>query len=212
MRRGWRKGVKKSSLCVLEGWMMNDRCRTKIVTERFGNELLICFFGFWQKSVTIILPSGTHWTDLYWSCTEWKYTPLIRQNRKLAAQFPSRLIEILQISFFLPPRGNMCRTASVCVSLWLRMEQDSMGAAGLMESSSSCLSRAHLSAPLWAVRLHHTERLTSRCHKTWQQLIWLHLWSPNPICEILALFSVSGGSGSTPWGCFRALQCWEITC
>lgn len=70
------------------------------------------------------------------------------------------------------------------------------GAAGLT-------GRARLSAPLWAARLHHTtERLTSLCHKTWQ-LIGLHLWSRNPICEILALFFlVSGGSGSTPWGCF----------
>lgn len=97
--------------------MMNDRCRTKIVTERFGNELLICFFGFWQKSVTIILPSGTHWTDLYWSCTEWKYTPLIRQNRKLAAQFPSRLIEILHISFFFTQRKYVPHGVCVCVAV-----------------------------------------------------------------------------------------------
>lgn len=87
-------------------------------------------------------------------------------------------------------RGTMPRVKPDNIKTTLRFweKQWSVGAADLMLRVQQLLGWAHLSALLCTVKLHHTQQLTSLCHKTWQQLIRHKLWSDNPICEILPIF------------------------
>lgn len=124
-------------------------------------------------------------TDSYLRCTVWyiQYSPLIRRNRKLAVSYWNVVQHNVE--------GAAWEYAERCCGCgWSSKALELCRPDG---PAQQLLGRAHLSALLSAVKLHQTERLTSPCHKTWQRLVSLDLWSHNPICEILSLFFFSVG-------------------